>query len=386
MTHTKKEEKSILMLSPFFSPNTGGVETHLDDLCAILTEKNIKSYVIAYQPLTSKAVGESLETRGSVTIFRIKWYGHNLFHKLERYPFWELVYLFPGIFLKSFFFMIKNRDEISVIHSHGIVASLTARLLGALFKKRIVASTHAIYNFHRRSLMSFVVRQILSSFDKVLAISEQSKRELIGAGIGENKITVYRYWVDQEVFRPLDKTECKKKLDWQGKFIVLFVGRLIEIKGVRLLLEAARSLRNNINIALAGDGPLETEVAMEAQINKRVIFIGRVPNEKLNIYYNAADFVIVPSLYEEACGRIILESLSCGTPVIASGRGGIKEVLPKEAGLLISPTVENIVDSINRVHRDKEMRNILSWRDREYTLKNFNKENARIVIDSYGIA
>ena len=88
--------KSVLIISPFFSPNTGGVESHLDDLCSVLTEKGIRAYVTTYQPLTTRGRAASREERGTVSIMRLAWFGSNLFHRLERYPFFEFIYLFPG--------------------------------------------------------------------------------------------------------------------------------------------------------------------------------------------------------------------------------------------------------------------------------------------------
>ena len=375
--------KAVLMISPFFSPNIGGVETHLDDLCSVLTQENIKTYVITYQPLTSRAKGEAIEKRGSVTIMRLRWYGYNLFHKLEKNAFLVVAYLFPGIFFKTLFFMIKHSKEIDVIHSHGILASFVATILKPLFKKRIIASTHAIYNFNRNSLFARVVRVVLGSFDKVLAISEQSKKELVNLGISEDKIVVYTYWVNQQTFNVLNKGDCKRKLNWQDRFVVLFVGRLLEIKGIKLLLESSFSLIDSISIAIIGDGPLAGEIRAKAKENKRIIFVGKVINKELSIYYNGADVVIVPSIYEEGYGRIILESLSCATPVIASKRGGITEALTSQVGILIDPSAKNIADTINNIYRDEKLRQTLSSRAREYALDNFSKKNAEVIIESY---
>jgi len=377
--------KAVLIISPFFSPNTGGVETHLDDLCAVLREKEVRTYVIAYQPLTTKAKGKRLERSGSVTTMRINWYGYNLFHKLVNYPIFEFLYLFPGIFLKSLHFMFRNKQEIGVIHSQGLIASCVAKILKRLFNKRIIASTHAIYNFNSRFFLAKVARYIFSSFDKILTLSEQSKKELAQAGIDTPKILVYRYWLDQEIFKPLEQEECKVRLGWNCKFIVLFVGRLIAIKGVRLLLKLTDLLREDICIAIVGDGPLASEVTDKAKDNKRIIFAGRVPNKDLPVYYSAADLVLMPSLYEEAYGRVILEGLSCAKPVVASTRGGIGEALSEEVGILIEPTLENIADAINEIYQSPEARLKLSSGARQYALNRFSKNNAETIIESYNL-
>lgn len=87
---------TVLILSPFFSPNVGGVEAHLNKLINCLNKRGIKVIVLTYQPLTTPAKGPAVEKREGVEIRRIKWFGMGLFHRLEPYAILELLYLFPG--------------------------------------------------------------------------------------------------------------------------------------------------------------------------------------------------------------------------------------------------------------------------------------------------
>ena len=79
-----KKPKGVLILSPFFSPNLGGVESHLDDLVSQLNHHKINSYVLTYSPLTTKTVYLSTEKKDYCQIFRFKWFGYQLFPKLEN--------------------------------------------------------------------------------------------------------------------------------------------------------------------------------------------------------------------------------------------------------------------------------------------------------------
>ena len=108
---TAKDKKTlkVLILTPFFSPNVGGVETHFDDLTEFLLKRGHKVFVITYQPLTTRLKAKAKEKKGNLFVRRISWFGHNWFPKLEKRPFWVCLYLLPGLFLYSFYFLIKQK-------------------------------------------------------------------------------------------------------------------------------------------------------------------------------------------------------------------------------------------------------------------------------------
>jgi glycosyltransferase involved in cell wall biosynthesis len=378
------DELGVLILCPFFRPNVGGVETHLDDLCEYLRRKGYRVYVLTYQPLTTRARGEPLEVTENLEIRRIPWFGHNWFHELEPYPLLEFLYLTPRLLLAALLFLLRRGREIDVIHAHGLNATFIAALLASLFGKRAVASTHAIYNLRPGSPLAEIVKRSLAPLRHIFTLSAQSRDELVGIGIDTAKITVYTYWIDQELFRPLDKSESKRGLGWEGRFVVLFVGRLIAIKGILLLLEVAGALAGeNILFAFIGDGPLEDELQERAKSTGNVIYVGRVDNRELPLYYSAADLVAVPSQYEEGFGRVILESLSCGTPVLAARRGGIPEALDPSVGVLVEPTAEQVREQIEMLHRDGAGLEKLRRNCRAYARRRFSAQNAEIIAQSY---
>lgn len=126
----------------------------------------------------------------------------------------------------------------------------------------------------------------------------------------------------QEAAENFPKREfLKKELGIQDKTVFLFVGRIVEIKGWRLLLEAfSRVEKDNAVLLIIGEGPqrkdLEHQVA-DKKLSNKVILLGPKPHHELPLYYALADAYIQPSLYEPA-GLVIHEALACGTPVIAS--------------------------------------------------------------------
>ena len=381
----EKKSLKVLIISPFFSPNIGGVETHLDDLCAYLQKKGHRVFVITYQPLTTRAKAPRFESRQNLEIRRIEWLGYNLFHKLEPYPLLEFIYLTPLLLAYSLVFLFRYRNTVDVIHAHGLNAAFVAKMLGGLFRKRAVVSIHAIYNLSKKPMLARLMKLSLFSFDTVLTLANRSKAELLRIGLDDDRVKVYTYWVDQRGFRPMNKMECKKELGLEGKFVVLFVGRLLEIKGVKVTLSVAKRLADVKDLAFVfvGDGPLSNDVKAASDNLGNVLYVGRIENKELSRYYNAADLVVVPSIYEEGFGRVILEALSCGTPVIASNKGGIPEALDPSVGILLEPKVDEIQRAIARLYEYPEELAALGRNCRAYAEKRFGENNAKLIENSY---
>lgn len=380
----KMSRKNILILCPFFRPNIGGVETYLDDLCEYLRTRDYKVFVITYQPLTTKTKGLKLEKKENLEIRRILWFGHNWFHKLESYPILEFLYLTPCLFVHVFAFLIRNHRGIDVLHAHGLIAAFIAKFMAKIFKKRSIMSTCAVYNLQKDTLFAKVVRWLLSDFDKILPLADFSKRELVHIGLPENKMNIYYLWVDQEIYKPRDKKETKERIHLAEKFIVLFVGRLIKIKGVEVLIEAARRVDKKISFIFIGDhGPLLKVVEEAALQSENIILVKDIHRYQLIPYYQAADILIIPSQYEEAFGKVIIESLSCGTPVIGANKGAIPDILDLSVGRLIEPAIENIKREIEYFYHHPDVLSQLTVNCRSYAEKYFSSKNAAIIAASY---
>jgi glycosyltransferase involved in cell wall biosynthesis len=339
---------------------------------------------MTYQPLTVKVKAPSAEKRRNLEIYRIKWFGYNWFYKLEPYPPLELLYLAPGLLFYSFFFMLLHR-EIDVIHTHGFVASFVGKLLKVVLRKSAVASVHTTYNLDTRPVLGRIFAWILNSFDRVLVVSDNVKYELMRYGLDPKKVVVFTYWANQGVFRSLDKDECKKMVGWGDKFVVLFVGRLIEIKGAHVLVKAARMIDGNIHFAFITTGTYEDFLKIAGgRLSRNITHIGSVDYSKLNLYYNAADVLAVPSQYVEGFARVPLEAMLCGTPVLASNVGLLPEVVKSDVGELIDPpTPEEFARKITYYYKNpKKLRN-LSENCVRYARKRFTTDNAKVIEKEY---
>lgn len=376
--------RGILILTPFFRPNIGGVENYLYDLCEYLRAHGYRVYVLTYQPLTVKVKAPAYEAGENIRIRRISWFGYNLFHRLETYPVLEFLYLTPCLLIVTFFFLLKYRGQVDVIHAQGLNAAFITRLLAKPFGKRAVMSTCAVYNMDGKSLFSRLAGWALSGMDKVLALGEYSRRELLRIGVPSGKLAVYHLWINQQKYLPMEKTQAKEKINFKGKFIVLFVGRFIKIKGIEALIEAAKMADRRINFVFIGDeSPLLSYLEKEAQERENIILVRGIFGEQLIPYYQAADMLVVPSQYDEAFGKVIIEALSCGTPVIGSNRGAIPDIIKDSVGRIVEPTAENIKKGVEYLYNNPEVLAGLTRNCRSYAERNFGETNTGVITKSY---
>ncbi len=378
-------KKRVLIVTASCRPNVGGAETYLEDLCRYLRTNGHFVYILTYQPITTRARGAGLERDENLEIHRFSWIGFNFFHKLERFPvIFNFLYLTPYLFLRSFLFMLTHKNRVDVIDAQGLNGAFIAKFLKLVFKKRAVMSTMALYSFKPGSFFARATRWILSSLDKVIAESEESKGEIMAIGVAEDKIAVFNHWVDQDRFKPRRKAECKVKLGWEGKFIVLFVGRAIPIKGAATLVEIARVVDPKIHFAFISDaGPLVEFLESAALVAENIIFVGGVDYPDLYLYYNAANIFVIPSQYEEGVARVMLEALSSGTPVIGSNRGAIPSVLDASVSILVEPNFDELKKAIEFLYTNPEELKKLTNNCRDYAVKHFNLDNARMIVDNY---
>jgi len=382
-----KADKAVLIISKVFRPNIGGAETHINDLCQYLRKRGNFVYVLTYTPLTTKAKAPLIEKDINIEIIRVPWFGYNWYHCLEKYPAILFIYLFFGLFIASFWFCLFKHKKIEVIHAQGYLSGAIAKILKKIFKKRAVITLHAlfgpIYNLDKHLLLRSIFKNILISFDEIVCLANKSKDELVDMGIEERKVKVCTHWVDLDKFKPLDKQGCRKKLGLEDKFTVLFVGRMIKVKGVELLLEAAASFSEDVDFIFIGEGPLSEKVRERSSVLNNIKFLGNVDNKDMPNYYNAADLLVVPSAYEELFGRVAIEALACGLPVVASNKGSLPEIINPRVGKVVEPEEGKILEAIEYFYENQEelikMKNFC----REYAVNNFSENNAEVILKAY---
>ena len=243
---------------------------------------------------------------------------------------------------------------------------------------------HSIYKFESRPFFRRIVRWTLASFDSVFALAEVSRRDILLTGLSPAKVQLYGTPVDHWFFVPKDKMDAKTRLGIGNSFVVLFVGRLIEKKGIKVLLEVSKAVNQGAFFIIVGEGPLATEISSVASNQGNLLFAGKVSYDELPAYYSAADVVVVPSQYDEGYSRVVLEAMSCGTPVVAANKGCLPDIVNQRVGIVVDPTVENIIQVIGNLRNNPTYLSSLSQACREYVIERYSPEEAfKLFEESY---
>ena len=370
----KNSARKILIISPFFSPNIGGVESHLDDLVSILSKQESQVFVETLSPITTPNVDWSLRAIiGKVQISRTQWYGQGLFPKIEGSQILSMMYLTPAMLylvLKSFL----KYGKIKVVHAHGINAALACILLKWITGAKLVVSIHAIYAFDRNSISTLFIKSILNKADVVLTLSDASANELREIGVA-SKVSRFKYWIDLNLFSPRKDGKYKE-------FSVIFVGRLIEKKGVRIFLETAKLLPK-INFFIIGSGPLGDIVYSYSKNFSNIYYLGGLSNTDTANEVKKCNLLCIPSLYEEGFGRVTMEAVACGLPIIGANRGGIPEAVNDTVSILGEITIDFLYENIKLMSEDEKYYEGYAGRCRRYALENFSDKNAQTILDAY---
>jgi teichuronic acid biosynthesis glycosyltransferase TuaC len=185
----------------------------------------------------------------------------------------------------------------------------------------------------------------------MIAVARALKESLVALGVPAARIEVLRNGVDLHLFRPVEREIWRSRLGFRATTL-LSVGNLVALKGHDLAIEALRLLPN-VDLLIIGDGP--ERAALEAFARKlavadRVTFAPVMAQEDLRHYFGAADALVLASS-REGWANVLLESMACGTPVIASKVGGTPEVVTApEAGVLMRErTPEALADATRQL-------------------------------------
>ena len=206
----------------------------------------------------------------------------------------------------------------------------------------------------------FTLEGFRSYVSGVIAVSSKNRDEAAKIGlIDPQKCEVFPNGTDLTVFHPMDRNECRHKLNLpQDAFIISCVGFICERKGQNRLLEAVRRLKNyNIKLIFLGKEAVFESFALEGE---EILFKGTVENKDIPAYLNASDVFCLPTRAEGCCNAVI-EALACGLPVISSNLPFNWDVLDESNSIMMNPdSVEEIAIAINKLYKDKELRDKLA--------------------------
>ena len=183
---------------------------------------------------------------------------------------------------------------------------------------------------------------VLHAVNAVLTVNNHLRSVLIQLGVDPTKIHVWSQGVDA-TFSPGGRISARKNLGLSSTgYLLVWVGRMVPVKGLDLLLKACTLLQDRgveFHLCLIGDGPLHSRLREDRDacgLSSRVSFIGAKGQHELADWYRAADLTVLPSR-SEGLPNVLRESLACGTPFVASHVGGISEIGDNSCRILVPP-------------------------------------------------
>ncbi|MCI0546156.1 MAG: glycosyltransferase family 4 protein [Candidatus Rokubacteria bacterium] len=261
---------------------------------------------------------------------------------------------------------IRRRFPFDVIDAHfAYPDGLAATLLGVLFRRPVVITLRgsivrlAAYRLHRPQL-----RWALERAARVLSVSQALKQVAVGLGTPPEKIRVIPNGVDTAVFRPRGRAAARAELGLPpDRTIVLSVGSIDEHKGhhrvIAGLPEIASRHRDVLFVIVGLERPGQSSRPLLERmigglgLERHVRIVGPQPHDRIPLWMSAADLFCLATK-SEGWPNVLLESLACGLPVVATRVGGVPEVVTDEhLGILVPPAddaalAKAIVDGIER--------------------------------------
>ena len=314
---------------------SGGMNVYVRQLAAALGNMGMKIDIFTRE---HPSVVNRIETIGSnVRVIHLK-SGDPGTHIGELYP--EL----PKFLTQLNSFREEEGIEYDVVHSHYWLSGWIGRGLSQILNVPHVITFHTLSLIKMQSRAGeveqserpIVEAEVMSTADRVIAFSPHERdamTRLYDADPG--KVSLVPCGVDLSVFCPSDQEAARNQLGLNGEKILLYVGRVEPLKGLDLLVETAAQMdsEDGVRMMVVGadvDGGQEMDrvkqLARERDLEGQIDFVGQVDHMDLPLYYNAADVCVVPSYYE-SFGLVALESMACGTPVVATRVGGLSTII-----------------------------------------------------------
>jgi teichuronic acid biosynthesis glycosyltransferase TuaC len=254
--------------------------------------------------------------------------------------------------------LLASGEAFDLIDAHYFYPDgVAAILLGRHFGKKVTITARGsdISKIPQYRLPKKMIRWAADEAAGIITVCEALKTSLVALGAQPDKIRVLRNGVDLTMFRPSNREDARQRYGFDGTTL-LSVGHLIPRKGHDLAIKALQYLPEK-RLVIVGDGPEFAnlkDLAERIGVANRVRFLGQIAHDKLPEIYAAADVGLLLST-AEGWANVLLESMACGTPMVATDAGGTPEVLT-------TPVVGELVYERNAVVVARAVEGVLARR------------------------
>jgi glycosyltransferase involved in cell wall biosynthesis len=267
-------------------------------------------------------------------------------------------------------------------HPDGEVALRTARPLSIPSVVIIGGSDVLLLPNDRRRRPK--IQRVLRESSAVMSVSEGLRRAVIDLGTDPSRVHTNYQGVDEKLFFPGEAEAARRKLSLPAdRRLLLWVGRMVEVKGLDTLIAAfdlARQKQSDLHLLLVGDGPLRTAVQADVArrgLSEHVTFAGAQVPSQLPDWYRAADLFVLSSS-SEGLPNVLREAVACGRPFVSTDVGSVREIVQSQAGAPFAELVPvgdstAMAHAIERVLRPEYLTvaqsvSCRSWRDTAHDL------------------
>nr|XP_042908977.1 phosphatidylinositol N-acetylglucosaminyltransferase subunit A-like [Parasteatoda tepidariorum] len=325
------------MVSDFFYPNTGGVESHIYQLAQCLIKKGHKVIVITHAYGNRKGI--RYLTNGLKVYYMPVWVVYN------QCTLPTLFTTFPVIRF------ILVREKISIVHGHSAFSALAheAMLHAKTMGLKAVFTDHSLFGFADASaiITNKLLQMTLSVCNHVICVSHTGKENTaLRANVCPNTISVIPNAVDTTIFKPDFLPKLKSRI------AIVVISRLVYRKGIDLLAEVIPQICSrypDVDFIAGGDGPKRVleEVRERCQLQERVTLLGAVKQTQVrdvNMFFRLSH----KGFYYSYLFNVISSLCALRLQVVSTSVGGVPEVLPPELVWLTEPTVIGLIKGLER--------------------------------------
>ncbi|KAK0416022.1 hypothetical protein QR680_012253 [Steinernema hermaphroditum] len=336
---------NIALVSDFFCPNAGGVETHIYSLGECLLKLGHRVIVITHAYGARKGI--RFLTNG-LKVYYLPF--------IVAYNGCSLMTMSGSLLWLRKIFL---REKIQLVHGHSTFSTMAHEAMFNAWNMgiRTVFTDHSLFGFADASAIltnKLVLQYSLSNVDKVICVSHTSKENtVLRGGLSPQKVYVIPNAINTDLFTP------DPELFHSNQTTVVFVGRLVYRKGADLLREIIPEIcirHPNVRFVIGGDGPKRIvleEMREQYHLHDRVMMLGELPHNQVRNVLVQGQIFLNTSLTEAFCMAIV-EAASCGLYVVTTKVGGIPEVLPEGFASTATPIPQLLCDALSEAIKMRE--------------------------------